>query len=80
MYHMWDVWLLKIEPGLKMLFTIKILFAVAVTCTRLSLLSFYSRLLHRSGLHQYKWVIHCAWGFVIGLFLVHIGFNVFMCQ
>lgn len=61
-------------------FISKLLFQVAITFLRLSLLSFYYRLVHDSGKHRFRIALHCSVVFVITLFIVGACISIFVCM
>ncbi|KAF2738484.1 hypothetical protein EJ04DRAFT_549959 [Polyplosphaeria fusca] len=78
--HVYDIPFNKIEPTLKIAMAAKLLFTVASTFTRLSLLFFYYRLITDAGKDFFKWVLHASVTFVA---LIGIGFfflGIFLCN
>lgn len=64
------------------MFAAKLFWAVAASFCRFSLLALYYRLLdHIDGLYQrtYKWVLHAATFFNVGILLSYLGVIIFDC-
>ncbi|PGH02330.1 hypothetical protein AJ79_07670 [Helicocarpus griseus UAMH5409] len=55
--HVWDLEADKFRPGMQLAMACYVLFAVAASTTKLSLLAFYRRLVTPISLKNYKWVI-----------------------
>jgi hypothetical protein len=78
--HIWDMPLDLVTSALKMAFVSKILFSLAATFTRLSLLCFYSRLVVNSGIRWFNTVIVVSHGFVVMVGVVFVGLTVWQCR
>jgi hypothetical protein len=57
----------------------KAIFVVAATCTRLSLLFFYYRLVQDSGKMVFLWAVHANVAFSIAMFLAFIPLSIVQC-
>ncbi|KLJ06698.1 hypothetical protein EMPG_17809 [Blastomyces silverae] len=55
--HIWDLEADKFKPGMQLATACYVLFAIATSTTKLSLLAFYRRLLSPHSHKSYKWVI-----------------------
>ncbi|OJD11037.1 hypothetical protein ACJ73_09626 [Blastomyces percursus] len=55
--HIWDLEAHKFKPGMQLATACYVLFAIATSTTKLSLLAFYRRLLSPHSHMSYKWVI-----------------------
>ncbi|EGE86577.2 integral membrane protein [Blastomyces dermatitidis ATCC 18188] len=55
--HIWDLEVDKFKPGMQLATACYVLFALATSTTKLSLLAFYRRLLSPHSYKSYKWVI-----------------------
>ncbi|KAK5111136.1 hypothetical protein LTR62_005335 [Meristemomyces frigidus] len=67
--HEWDIEEADFVAANKVAFIAKLLFTLAATFTRLSLVCFYYRLLKDSGLRWLNWVLHVSllWTMVVGI-------------
>jgi len=61
-------------------FVAKLMFTMASTFTRLSLLCFYYRLVKDSGLRWYKWALHGSLFFVLAICVAFVFMTVFTCM
>lgn len=77
--HAYDIPIDTLESTLKSAMLCKILFSIAATFTRASILCFYTRLVQNTGKSAFKW---CCW---VGQFLnfvsavVMLGYAIFLC-
>jgi hypothetical protein len=62
------------------LFILSICWFTASACIRISLLVLYYRLMRHIGIQRYRWVLHCALLFVIGILLSYLGAMIFSCM
>ncbi|KAK3674979.1 hypothetical protein LTR78_005323 [Recurvomyces mirabilis] len=74
--HVWDIPTSEIASANKIAFAAKLMFTLAATFTRLSLICFYYRLVKDSGMKWFKYVLHAAllWTLAVG-----IGFVCMCC-
>ncbi|EME48664.1 hypothetical protein DOTSEDRAFT_67641 [Dothistroma septosporum NZE10] len=80
----WDRHVYDVKPSLYqnasiVAFTAKLLFVEAATCTRLSLIFFYHRMVRDSGIEWFVWVLHASMFFVIGLGIAFTLLGIFLC-
>ncbi|KAF1988795.1 hypothetical protein K402DRAFT_419144 [Aulographum hederae CBS 113979] len=77
--HIWDVPPHLLSACIGVFFSCKIFFIFATTATRLSLLSFYYRLIKHSGLKNFRWVLHSSTVFVIVIWFLQMLLAIFQC-
>lgn len=58
--HIWDLRVDQFAPAMKMAFAAKMIFSAAATFTRLSLLTFYYRLVQDSSIRWFRWILHVS--------------------
>jgi hypothetical protein len=78
--HIWDVPFNKIPQLGQIAMAAKLLFSFATFFTRLSLLSFYYRLIHDTTLKTYRVVLHAAGIFNAIVFVAFIFLTIFQCR
>lgn len=78
--HVWDIPLTMIPDANIIAMIAKLMFTLASTFTRLSLICFYYRLVKDSGRRGYRWVLHGSVAFVIAVCLTFIFQTVFLCR
>jgi len=67
--HVWDIPTSEIASANKIAFVAKLMFTLAATFTRLSLICFYYRLVKDSGMRWFNYVLHTAllWTLAVGI-------------
>ena len=78
--HMWDVELDMIERANIIAFVAKIMFTLASSFTRLSLIFLYYRLVRDTQFKWYAWTLHANLAFNICLLIAFILMIVFTCM
>lgn len=78
--HMWDVETNMIQHANIIAFVAKIMFTLASTFTRLSLIFLYYRLIRDTQLRWYSWTLHINLAFNIVLLISFILMIVFTCM
>lgn len=77
--HIWDIPLTLIEPNLKVGMAAKLLFVAASTFTRLSILTFYYRLVTDAAETVFRWLTHANVALNISMFIAFTFLGVFIC-
>ncbi|KAK4958652.1 hypothetical protein LTR28_005415, partial [Elasticomyces elasticus] len=78
--HVWDIPPSKIQKANVIAFAAKIMFTMAATFTRLSLLSFYFRLVKDSGVRWFAWVLRLSLVWVLGVCVAFVVLTVWQCK
>ena len=66
--------------SMKIAMAAKVLFLVAATCTRMSLICFYNRLLGGTNTRWFAYALWASAAFVLSLGLVSILTSIFLCK
>lgn len=77
--HVWDVKPTLYQNASIVAFAAKLLYVEAATCTRMSLIFFYYRLVRDSGIAWFAWVLHASMFFVVGLGIAFTLLGIFLC-
>ncbi|KAF2876943.1 hypothetical protein BDV95DRAFT_601355 [Massariosphaeria phaeospora] len=77
--HVYDIPFSKLAPASKIALSAKIVFSAAATFTRLSLLSFYYRLVQDSGKELFVWAVHANVAYTIAIFITFLFLSIFLC-
>ncbi|KAF4550271.1 Hypothetical protein D9617_18g034620 [Elsinoe fawcettii] len=77
--HIWDLPFSLYPPSLITAMAGKILFTLAATFTRISLIFFYYRLIHDAHLKWFRWVLHASIVWTIAVGVVFIFLSIFIC-
>ncbi|KAE9975489.1 hypothetical protein EG328_003148 [Venturia inaequalis] len=77
--HIYDIPPRFLAASAMIVFIAKLLFQMATFFLRLSLLSFYYRLVHDSEKHRFRIALHCTVIFVIILFIAGACIGIFVC-
>ncbi|KAF2836950.1 hypothetical protein M501DRAFT_978701 [Patellaria atrata CBS 101060] len=78
--HVYDIPFHYAEDALKIGYASKFLFMFAATFTRMSLLCFYYRLTHNSGISWFNWLLHISSIFVVSICISYIFANIWLCS
>ncbi|KAK4979514.1 hypothetical protein LTR28_004249 [Elasticomyces elasticus] len=78
--HVWDIPPSKIQKANVIAFAAKIMFTMAATFTRLSLLSFYFRLVKDSGVRWFVWVLRLSIVWVLGVCVAFVALTIWQCK
>ncbi|TID13449.1 hypothetical protein E6O75_ATG11365 [Venturia nashicola] len=78
--HIWDIPFTKIAALGQIAIAAKLFFSIATFFTRMSLLSFYYRLLHDTALKTYRLVLHAACILNAMVFIAFIALTIFQCS
>lgn len=79
MPQIWDIPSVEIQSANIIAFSAKLLFTLAATFTRLSLCSFYYRLVKDSGMKWFEWIVHATVAFTIAVCIVFVSLTIFLC-
>ena len=77
--HVWDLSATMISQAGKIAFVAKLMFTLAATFTRLSLICFYYRLVKDSGLTWFNWVLHASVLWTVGVAITFVCETVWLC-
>ncbi|CAI6336000.1 unnamed protein product [Periconia digitata] len=77
--HIYDIPLTSLAANLKIAMVAKCLFVSAATFTRLSILTFYYRLVTESAIKVFRWLVHISVAFNIAMLVSFILVGVFQC-
>ena len=61
-------------------FAAKLTFTLAATFTRLSLISFYYRLIKDSGVKWFSWVLHVSMAYTIAVCVKFVALTIWLCS
>jgi hypothetical protein len=78
--HLWDVPVHMIEQANRIAFVAKIMFTLASSFTRLSLIFLYYRLVRGTNLGWYSWALHSSLAFNIMIIISFVLLVVFTCM
>jgi hypothetical protein len=78
--HLWDVPVHMIEQANRIAFVAKIMFTLASSFTRLSLIFLYYRLIRDTNLRWYSWALHSSLAFNIMIIISFVLLVVFTCM
>lgn len=78
--HVWDVPIERFQPASICAFVAKIMFTMAATFTRVSLILFYYRLVKDTNIIWFRWVLHASMIWTICVCLTFNGITVFQCK
>ena len=78
--HLWDVPVHMIEQANRIAFVAKIMFTLASSFTRLSLIFLYYRLIRDTSLRWYSWALHASLAFNIVILISFVLLVVFTCM
>ena len=77
--HVWDLSPSMIPEAGKIAFVAKLMFTLAATFTRLSLLCFYYRLVKDSGITWFNWVLHASVLWTVAVAITFVCETVWLC-
>ncbi|KAF2221797.1 hypothetical protein BDZ85DRAFT_220207 [Elsinoe ampelina] len=77
--HIWDLPFSMYPPSLITAMTGKILFSLAATFTRMSLIFFYFRLIHDAHLKWFRWILHASQAWTIAVGITFVFLSIFIC-
>ena len=77
--HIYDIPFDKYGSNLKIAFAAKLLFTAAATFTRLSLLTFYYRLVQDSEKRAFRWLVHLNVAYSVAIFITFVFLITFLC-
>ncbi|KAK3113861.1 hypothetical protein LTR53_008436 [Teratosphaeriaceae sp. CCFEE 6253] len=77
--HEWDFTPEMIVGANKVAFAAKLMFTLAATFTRLSLICFYYRLVKDSGLRWFTWVLHASLAWTVAVCLTFLAEVIWLC-
>ncbi|KAK5704703.1 hypothetical protein LTR17_021659 [Elasticomyces elasticus] len=77
--HIWDLAPEMIVGANKIAFVAKLMFTLAATFTRLSLICFYYRLVKDSGLRRFKWVLHGSVAWTVAVCITFVCETIWLC-
>lgn len=77
--HIYDIPMEKWGPNLKIAMAAKLLFTAAATFTRLSLFTFYYRLVKDSSRRGFRWIVHVNVAYTVAVFITFIFLGTFLC-
>ena len=69
-----------IQGANEVAFAAKILFTLAATFTRLSIICFYYRLIRDSGITWFKWVLHASVALVLAVGIYFLAMAIWLCR
>ena len=78
--HIWDIPADMIPGAQKIAFAAKLMFTLAATCTRLSLICFYYRLVKDSGIRWFNWVLHVSVAWTIAVCVDFVAETIWLCR
>lgn len=78
--HIWDVKPTQYEGASLVAFLAKIIFTLASTFTRISLICFYFRLIRDSGHSRFRWVLWFNISWQVAVCVTFIFETVFLCE
>ena len=64
----------------KTAFTAKLLFTFAVVATRLSILTFYYRMVGSTVIRWFRWALHASVAYNLAILITYICLVVFLCE
>ncbi|KAK1815506.1 hypothetical protein LTR12_010057 [Friedmanniomyces endolithicus] len=77
--HEWDLKPSMIVQANKIAFVAKLMFTLAATFTRLSLICFYYRLVKDSGLRWFNWVLHASLAWTVAVCISFVCEVIWLC-
>lgn len=77
--HIYDIPMSKWGANLKIAMAAKLLFTAAATFTRLSLFTFYYRLVKDSSRQGFRWMVHLNVAYTVAIFFTFIFLGTFLC-
>lgn len=77
--HVWDIPESMFPGAQKIAFVAKLMFTLAATFTRLSLICFYYRLVQDSGARWFKWVLHYSVAWTIAVCIDFVAETIWLC-
>lgn len=77
--HEWDLTEPMIIAAGKIAFVAKLMFTLAATFTRVSLICFYYRLVKDSGIQWFRWVLHASMVWTVAVCISFICETVWLC-
>lgn len=78
--HVWDLTNPMLEKAGKIAFTAKLMFTLAATSTRMSLIFFYYRLVKDSGLKWFKWILHASMAWTLAVCIDFVCQTIWLCR
>lgn len=78
--HMWDVEASMIQNANIITFTAKIMFTLASSFVRLSLIFLYYRLIRDAQIRWYSWALHINLAFNLIILIIFVLLTVFTCM
>lgn len=78
--HIWDIPLNHASGVLKIVLSATILFTAASSCTRISLLCFYYRLVREAKRPLFRWVLHGSLVYIVAIWITFTFTSLFQCQ
>ncbi|KAK4545556.1 hypothetical protein LTR36_002906 [Oleoguttula mirabilis] len=77
--HLWDLTLIMIPAAGKIAFVAKLMFTLAATFTRLSLICFYYRLVKDSGMRWFNWILHASVLWTVAVCISFVCETIWLC-
>lgn len=77
--HIWDVQFTVVQDANIVAMAAKLLFTLAATFTRVSLICFYYRLIKDSGSFWFRWMLHSSMLWTIAVCISFVVLTVFQC-
>ncbi|KAF2771064.1 hypothetical protein EJ03DRAFT_44847 [Teratosphaeria nubilosa] len=77
--HEWDVSASMVAGANKIAFVAKLMFSLAATFTRLSLIIFYFRLIKDSSMPWFRWVLHASWLWTVAVCIIFVCETIWLC-
>lgn len=77
--HEWDLPVTMIPAAGKIAFIAKLMFTLAATFTRLSLICFYYRLVKDSGMRWFNWILHASVLWTVAVCISFIAETIWLC-
>ncbi|KAK5126546.1 hypothetical protein LTR85_009480 [Meristemomyces frigidus] len=77
--HEWDLTPAMIPAAGKIAFAAKLMFTLAATCTRLSLICFYYRLVKDSGMKWFNWILHVSLLWTLAVCISFVCETIWLC-
>lgn len=78
--HVWDLEAEMIAQANKIAFVAKIMFTLAATLTRISLICFYHRLVKDNGIKWFSWVLHLAMAWTVAVCITFLCEVIWLCM
>lgn len=77
--HLWDVEFTMFQSASIVALLAKVLFSLAATFGRASLICFYFRLIKDTGYSVYKWILRATFAYNIAIGVTFVCLSIFLC-